>query len=418
MAKSGRGSLTPEEARVAKALLAKGWHNQDIQALVNFGRKGTVNSGRITGVKQGKTIEPAEPAAVEFFIRKKKAYDPRTGLNLFDDERLIRAREAMGSVPRPRSPRAPERLIRAREAMALAVQIFNSPTLNFKTEVFAVLANIAWTYLLHEFYLRKSVKIINEDGNTLLLSQMLKRADCPLSSGTKKNLESIKIIRDTVEHTLLGKSDYKWLTLFQACCLNFDKVMRELFGEELSLQNDLAIALQFAQLTLDQLAAVQKYDVPDHIEALDARLKKGMSEEELNDLEYQFRVVYTLDSASKTEAHFHFISPGSEEGKQIHNILVKYKSADETHPYKPNQVVLIVAKRSGKKFTNRNHTQAWRKFPVRPKAGDKHPEATTKSFCVYHPAHKDYTYSEEWINFLVNQISTDEGFANIKLQKI
>ena len=127
MAKSGRGSLTPEEARVAKALLTKGWRNQDIQALVNFGRKGTVNSGRITGVKQSKTIEPA---AVEFFIHKKKSYDPRTGLNLFDDERLIRAREAI----------------------TLAVQIFNSPTLNFKTEVFAVLANIAWTYLLHEFY--------------------------------------------------------------------------------------------------------------------------------------------------------------------------------------------------------------------------------------------------------------------------
>jgi hypothetical protein len=396
VAKSGRGSLTPEEARVVKALLAQGWNNQNIQALVNFGRKGTVNSGRITGVKQSKTIEPAEPAAVEFFIRKKKAYDPRTGLNLFDDERLIRAREAM----------------------ALAVQIFNSPMLNFKTEVFTVLANIAWTYLLHEFYLRKNVKFINEDGNALLLSQMLKRADCPLSLGTKNNLESIKVIRDTVEHKLLGKSDYKWLTLFQACCLNFDKVMCELFGEELSLQNDLAIALQFARLTLDQLVAIQKYDIPEHIEALDARLKAGMSEEELNDLEYQFRVVYTLDSASKTEAHFQFISPGSEKGKQIHNILVKYKSADETHPYKPNQVASIVSNRSGKKFTKRNHTQAWRKFSVRPKAGDKHPESTTKSYCVYHPAHKDYTYSEEWINFLVNQISTDEGFAKIKLQKI
>lgn len=194
--------------------------------------------------------------------------------------------------------------------------------------------------------------------------------------------------------------------------------MCELFGEELSLKSDLAIALQFAQLTLDQLAAVQKYDVPEHIEALDARLKESMSEEELDDMEYRFRVVYTFDSASKSEAHIHFISPGSEEGKQIHNVLVKYRSADETHPYKPNQVAQIVSERSGKRFTNRNHIQAWRKFAVRPKTGDEHPEATTKSYCVYHPAHKDYTYSEAWINFLVNKISTDEGFMSIKLQKI
>jgi hypothetical protein len=36
--------------------------------------------------------------------------------------------------------------------MILAVTIFNSGSYRFKTEVFAVLVNIAWTYLLHEHY--------------------------------------------------------------------------------------------------------------------------------------------------------------------------------------------------------------------------------------------------------------------------
>jgi hypothetical protein len=395
--RSKRGALTADEARIVKALLAKGWRNQDIQALVNFGRKATVNGGRITGVKQSKTIEPAENDAVEFFLRKKKSYDPRTGLNLFDDERLIRAREAM----------------------ALAVQIFNSPTLNFKTEVFAVLVNVAWTYLLHEVYIRKGETVIApQTGHAWLLSQMIDRPDCPLTAGMKKNLSSIKAIRDEVEHTLLGKSDHKWLPLYQACCLNFDKVMRELFGEELSLQNELGFALQFAQLSMEHMTTIHKYDVPEHIEALDARLKEGMTEDELGDLDYQFRVVYTLDSASKSQSHIHFINPGTEEGAEIHNILVRYKSADETHPYKPNQVAPLVSQRSGKTFTRRNQTQAWLKFGVRPRPGAAQPAATTKLFCVYHPAHKDYTYSEEWVNFLVNQIATDEGFANIRSQNV
>ena len=34
--------------------------------------------------------------------------------------------------------------------MVLAVTIFDRGAYKFKTEVFAVLANIAWTYLLHE----------------------------------------------------------------------------------------------------------------------------------------------------------------------------------------------------------------------------------------------------------------------------
>lgn len=64
--------------------------------------------------------------SVDYFMLHKRAFDPQTGLNRYDDESLIRAREAM----------------------ILGVQIFNSAALKFKSEVFCVLSNIAWTYLL------------------------------------------------------------------------------------------------------------------------------------------------------------------------------------------------------------------------------------------------------------------------------
>ncbi len=388
--------MTAPEAEVVKALLAKGWRNQDIQALVNLGRPATINSARVTEVKQRVKIKPASDELVEFFIIKKKSFDPQTGLNLFDDERLIRAREAM----------------------ALAVQIFNSPTLKFKTEVFALLVNVAWTYLLHEFYIRERVEIVGNDGRTLLLSQMLRRPDCPLTAGMKRNLEAIKIIRDEVEHTLLGKSDLKWLSLFQACCLNFDKIIQDLFGKALSLQNELGIALQFAWLSMDQVSALQKYEVPEQIEALDARLREGLTEEQLSDLEYQFRVIYTLDSASKSKSHIQFIHPGSEEAEKIHNILVKYRPTDDLYPYLPSHVVATVAKRSRRRFTSHNHTQAWRKFQVRPRSRSKQPEGTNKDYCIYHPTHNDYTYSEKWVDFLIEKISTNEGYGEISEYKI
>jgi hypothetical protein len=390
------GRLTASEAEVVKALLARGWRNQDIQALVNVGRSATINSARVTEVKQRVGIKPASDEAVDFFIIKKKSFDPRTELNLFDDERLIRAREAM----------------------ALAVQIFNSPTLKFKTEVFSILVNVAWTYLLHQFYIRKKVGIAGSDGRTLLLTQMLKRADCPLTGGMKRNLEAIKLIRDEVEHNLLGKSDLKWLSLFQACCLNFDKVIQDLFGKQLSLQQELGVALQFARLNMDQIAALHKYEVPEHIEALDARLREGLTEEQLSDLEYQFRVVYTLDSASKSRSNIQFIHPGSDKAREIRNVLVKHKLADELFPHKPNRVVRLVAERAKRRFTSHNHTQAWRKFSVRPGARSKQPDSTNKEYCIYHSAHGDYTYSEKWIDFLVDKISTDHGYKEIIEYKI
>jgi lactate dehydrogenase-like 2-hydroxyacid dehydrogenase len=117
------GRLTTDEEGIVKALLSHGWRNQDIQALVNIGRIATINSARITEVKQNSAISPTGDDAVEFYKLQKQSFDPRTGLSIFHDERLIRAREAM----------------------IVAVQIFNSPILKFKTEVFAVLAHIAWS---------------------------------------------------------------------------------------------------------------------------------------------------------------------------------------------------------------------------------------------------------------------------------
>ena len=213
-------ALTDEEKRVIKALLADGMRNQDIHTLINYERKVTINFGRIAGVKQDATISPASTEEVALFKRKQRSFDPITGLNLYGDERLIRAREAM----------------------VLAVTIFNSGTYRFKTEVFAVLTNIAWTYLLHEHYERLNIPPLNSDGTTFALSYMLSRSDCPLSKGVKKNLLSLKTIRDDVEHKMLGRSDVKWLPLFQASCLNFDKMLVAWFGQRLTLQQELAVS--------------------------------------------------------------------------------------------------------------------------------------------------------------------------------
>jgi hypothetical protein len=375
-------ALTDQEKRVVKALLAEGKRNQDIHALINYERSATVNFGRIAGVRKNEKIVPASSEEVTFFRRKKHSFDPVTGLNLYKDERLIRAREAM----------------------ILAVMIFNNGSYRFKTEVFAVLANIAWTYLLHEHYERKGIPPRNTDGTTFALSHMLSREDCLLSKGIKNNLLSLKTIRDDVEHKMLGRSDVKWLPLFQACCLNLDKTLVGWFGPRVTLQSDLSVALQFGKLELEQAAQVSAYDIPPNITALDALLKKDMKEEELDDLEYQFRVVYTFNSASKGKAHIQFLNPDSAEGKSVQNVLQKFKIADELYRYKPGDVTKIVREASGKPFSMSGHTRAWQKYKIRPPSGAKSPQKTNRDYCIYHSAHRDYTYNDKWIELLVAEL--------------
>lgn len=376
------GSLTSLEKRVVKALLADGKSSQDIHAIINYERPRTVNFGRISGVKKDDSIPCASPAELSFFYAQKKSFDPTTGLNLFGDERLIRAREAM----------------------ILAVMVFNSAGYKFKTELFVVQANIAWTYLLHEFYYRiKKVDPLAIDGSSHSLGYMIEQPDCKLSKGIKNNLKAIKILRDQVEHHLLGRSDLRWLTIFQACCLNFDATIVDWFGPRLTLQHDLSMALHFGKMQIEQAAQLMSYDTPAHIAAVDALLSEGMTPEEIEDLEYQFRVVYTLTSASKNKSHIQFIHPDSAEGKDIHNIVHKIKIADDLYPYKPKEVVALVCKAlNAKSFSMQDHTHAWKKYSVRPSKNSKNPDQTNRDFCIYHAAHGDYTYNNDWISRLIN----------------
>lgn len=390
---TAKTALTPTEKSIIKALLNDGFRNQDIQTLINTGRPASINSGRISGVKADATILPASKQQVDAFRHRKLLFDHVTGLCPVDNERLVRAREAM----------------------ILAVELFNTPRIAFKAGVFSMLANVAWTYLLHEYYETKGVSIVDGDGFSLSLSKMISRMDCPLSKGCKQNLNALKEIRDVVEHHTIGPFDLRWLPLFQSTCLNFEKSLTDMFGQRLTLGRELGFSLQFAKLSTDQIAALQSYDIPEHIAALDARLTSKLGDGDADNLEYQFRVVYTLTSASKSKAHYEFVLPDSSEGKDIQNVLVKYKPVDDIWPLTPSEVVARVAAASARNFTSDKHQRAWKLYKVRPKTGAKQPVNTNKTYCIYHPPYKSYTYSLAWVEFLISEIENDSKW--VKLSK-
>lgn len=336
---------------------------------------------------------PATKEQVEAFRHKKLLFDHVTGLCPIDNERLVRAREAM----------------------ILAFELFNTPRIAFKIGVFLMLTNVAWTYLLHEFYESKHVPVVNELGYSLLLSQMLARDDCPLTKACKQNLTALKEIRDVVEHRIIGPFDLKRLPLFQSNCLNFEKALTDLFGQRLTLGRELGYTLQFAKLSTEEIATLQGFDLPQHIAALDATLAANLGEGDAENLEYQFKVIYTLTNATKNKAHFQFVQPDSAEGKEIQNVLIKYKPADDIWPLKPGTVIKLVKAESGRNFTNDKHQRAWKMHKARPKTKAADPAATEKKFCVYHPPYKSYTYSQAWVDFLVEQIKDDGRWAALSI---
>lgn len=289
-------SLTDYEKRVVKRLMADGGTYQDTQQLINTGRTPTINPGRLAGWNDW-DIESASDLEIKRFRYEKSLVDLKSGLSPIDDERLYRCREAM----------------------IAAVEIFNSPNMLFKVQIFPVLSQIAWTYLLHEYYARKGVEVIDGDGNSLLLSQILKREDCPLEEDVRKNLTAIKILRDNVEHKTLSSIGRTYWPLFQANCLNFDQTIRKLFGERAGLQDKLSISLQFSQMDIDQLSELQSYDLTPQIEAIDEAIVEGAGLTGHESSAYHFKVSYHFEKATKGDSHIVFSknNPGASARKSI-----------------------------------------------------------------------------------------------------
>lgn len=372
------GSLTSQEKQIVKRLLLRGWKNQDIQALINLARPATINSGRITSVKKDPGQKAASEEEVEKYIEFKHSFDSKTGLSPFTHERLIKSRDAM----------------------RLAVHAFNNPSVSFRAETFSVLANISWTYLAHEYAERNSLPTHRKDGKAISLADFVRLKECPFSDGVKNNLRALIKLRDMVEHRLLGAYDSSWTSIFQANCVNYENTIVKLFGRRLSLSSELSFALQFSGLSIGQAVDMSKSRLPEHIKSINAELYDGLSEEQKNDVEFQFSVIYTTVASSKAKAAINFVSPDSKEGKEIANVLVKHKPSDITHPYRVKDVVKEVVRRTKKNFNTSDHTAAWKKFKVRPSGAAPEPGKTNQDFCYYNPIYRSYSYNEAWIEKL------------------
>ncbi|MGR3679337.1 MAG: DUF3644 domain-containing protein, partial [Paracoccaceae bacterium] len=195
-------SLNKPEKKIVKYLSSKDWKGQDIQAMINLGRPKTVNIGRFATVKADSNQKLATTSEFKNFERFKRSFDPKTGLNPYNDERLVKSREAM----------------------KLAVGVFNNPALHFRAEIFSMLANVAWTYLILEYSDRNQLPLVRDNSdNAISLSDFLNGGNHPFEEGIVNNLRALIVIRNKSGHSILGSFDDSWNGIFQANCMNYEK---------------------------------------------------------------------------------------------------------------------------------------------------------------------------------------------------
>ena len=68
---------------------------------------------------------------------------------------------------------------------------------------------------------------------------------------------------------------------------------------------------------------------------------------------------------------------------------------------------MLAVRKSGREIDKFNiylHTRCWQHFKVRPDGKSLHPEQTDSKYCIYDKRHKDWGYTNGWVQFLTDKL--------------
>lgn len=191
-----------------------------------------------------------------------------------------------------------------------AVQIFNSPMVTFKSEIFVVLMNIAWTYLLHAHYRVEGVeyryfkqrakrRVFDKTKSGAFkhweLDRCLSDDKSPIDKDAANNLRFLIGIRHEIEHQMTSRIDSSLDAKFQACCLNYNSYAKKLFGDKHGIDKYLAFSLQFSSISPEQAASLPPPEsMPSHIQSYIDGFEGSLSDEEYDSPKFAYRVLLWL----------------------------------------------------------------------------------------------------------------------------
>lgn len=333
-------------------------------------------------------------------------------------------------------------LEKCREAAIAAVEVYNRPGARFRTPNFLILAIVSWTAFFHAvFYKRKKkpwykkpgkagqgTRYVKIDGDPKHwdLSECLKQFYGGNNPPERSNLEFLVGLRNKTEHRELPKLDAGLYGECQASLLNLEEAIRSEFGERYLLADELAISLQFSHLIPQEkkkvakiLASEEAKSIRDYVE----KFRAGLPSSTLNSTKYSFNVFLVPKVSNRKELadaaveFIHIDEANKEDLSRLEklNVLIKDRQVPIANLglHRPKDVVNKVGKTLKKRFLMSDHTSAWKHFGCRPATNDPSPMKTNTKYCIYDAVHNDYSYTDEWVKFLLKELSDEKKYELI-----
>ena len=324
-----------------------------------------------------------------------------------------------------------ELLAKSRDSATLAVDIYNKPATKFRSYGFIVLINIAWISLFHAMFERRGIKYFYKkdksnryiyiDGQKKAwdLSKCINEYFEDQNSPVRTNLKFFIALRNQIEHRFLPALDLEIFGECQALLLNYEKILTQEFGEDYSLGESLAIPLQLLTVhskwrneALKELQSREYEVIKEYIDAF----RYSLDETVWDSPEYNFKVFLLPKLGNRQRSSdiavefIQFDKDNPEEMEKYKKVVafVKDRRVPVVNPgkLKPGDVSQRIHSAFGITFhQSSHHVRCWKYYKVRPESNSDHPENTKIKYCQYDETHNDYVYTEEWVEFLISELS-------------
>ena len=338
-------------------------------------------------------------------------------------------------------PRVVKSLLnKARESALLAVETYNRPGTVFRSRAYIVLMQIAWTSLFLAIFHRQGMKPYYRKKNSRRfekvdgerkawdLTECIRQYWKDHDNAVAQNLRFFIRLRNKIEHRELPELDIEIFGECQSLLFNFEDVIEREFGAKHALNESLAISLQFSRMrnaeknkSIREMMKPTGGSVADFIQ----QFRSALSDDIFGDMDYSYRVFLlpnigshrSRDSVAIEFVPYDPFDPEDMARYEKMTALLKEKHVPVVNPgkFRPSDAAKRVAEALApqKKFGTGYHTKCWRYFEVRPPTNSDSPAQCKTEFCQYDQVHRDYVYTENWVQFLVDQLKDDKKYRRI-----
>jgi len=319
------------------------------------------------------------------------------------------------------------------ESVLTAVEIYNKPKTQFKVQSFVTLMIIGWTKALHSYFHSEGIKyfykkkngkfeIIDGEYKSWEITKCIKEYG-KFDEAVKANLLFFIGLRNKVEHRDLTETDIDMITFgeCQSFLYNYETFIMEEFGEEYSINESLAFALQFSTYNSLEQKKSQKRQLSKElvdIKQFIDKYKSTLSDDVFESQKYsiKFLIIPKISSTKRGDLSIDFIKEDSltiEDYSKITAVIKDKKIIQEAvnaKRYKPSKVIEILRRifhmdKNIKFNASYHHAKLCQYYQVKPANKEENPFDTKTEYCLYDDTHDDYVYTSEWIKFLSKELA-------------